>query len=125
MTKRRRVAVVMDPALGDRVAELRAAAPVWVVDSLVNRAAWGRSNLLEPNSAIFKSLDPEARADNLIAQLDDIDLHFGADSYPENPYVGIQVVGLALSEQVEAELRQRGFERFRETEDGFEADVAI
>jgi hypothetical protein len=125
MTKGRRVAVVVDPALGDRLAELLATAPVWIVDSPVNAAAWSRSKSLESNGAMFKTLDPEARAENLIAELDDIDLHFGVDSYPENPYVGIRVVGLALSEQVEAELRQRGFERFRETEDGFEADVAI
>ena len=125
MTMGRRVAVVVDPALGDGVAELRATSPVWLVDSPVNAAAWRRSKSPEENGAIFKTLDPEARAENRIAQLDDIDLHFGADSYPEKPYVGIRVVGLALSEEVEAELQQRGFERFRQTEDGFEADIAV
>lgn len=115
----------MDPELGDRVALLRATQPVWVVDSPVNAAAWGLGKSLEPNSAIFKVQDPEARADNLLAELDDVDLHFGPDSYPSNPYVGNRVIGLTLTQQVESELKQRGFSHFRETDDGFEAYLAV
>jgi hypothetical protein len=121
----KRVVVVVDPALGDKVAELRATAPVWVVNSQINAAAWGRAESLEPNSTMFAAVDQEARADNLIAQLDDIDLHFGVDSYPENPYVGIRVTGLALSDEVEAALKQYGFDDFRWADGGFEADLSL
>jgi hypothetical protein len=121
----RRVVVVVDPELGDRVALLRATQPVWVVDSPVNAAAWGKAKSLEPNSAIFEVQDPGARADNLVAELADVDLHFGPDSYPENPYVGIRVIGLRLTKQIAAELDKRGFGDFREADDGFEADIAV
>jgi hypothetical protein len=120
----RRVAIVVDPELGGRVAELRATSPAWVVSSPANLAAWGRSASLEPNSAIFKATNTEARRDNLFAQLDDVELHFGADSYPENPYVGIHVIGLKLTKEIEADLARHGFGRFREMVDGFEADLA-
>jgi hypothetical protein len=76
----KRVVVVVDPTLGDKVAELRATMPVWVVSSPRKAAAWGRSQSLEPNSAIFEVDNPEARADNLAAQLNDIDEHFGVES---------------------------------------------
>jgi hypothetical protein len=105
MNVERRVAIVVDPELGDQVAELRAARPVWVIDSPVNRVAWYESESEEPSSAIFSASDAEARKDNLLARLDDVDLHFGADSYPDSPYVGIRVFGLSLSEQVEGQLK--------------------
>lgn len=118
------MAIVVDPELGDRVAELRAAGPAWVINSPVNLTAWRASASLEPNSAIFSTSDADAREDNLLAQLDDVDLHFGTDSYPDNPYIGIRVFGLSLSEQVERQLKGRGFRAFRQTTEGFEADLA-
>lgn len=121
-----RVTVVLNPELGDKLAELWVAQPVWAVSSPANLAAWNRSEQREPNSALFRVSNTEARWDNLKSQLDDIDLHFGLDSHPENPYVGIRVLGLALDGQVEEQLRSSyGFTNFRLIDGGFEADLAL
>lgn len=121
----RRVVVVLDPEYGDKIAELPSTQPAWIVDSPQNAAPWTRANAAKRNTTTFSVTDPDARVNNLVAQLDNIDLHFGIDSYPENPYVGIGVIGLALSDEVEAALRQYGFADFRQTEEGFDADLYL
>jgi|SRR5579862_275323 len=116
-----RVVAVVDPELGERLARFERHA-VWVVDTPSNRSVWSRLKP-KPNSAIFNVANPEARAENLMGQLDDIDLHFGPDSFPESPYVGISVIGLALTDEVKAKLSEYGFKSFQANEDGFEADL--
>jgi hypothetical protein len=117
-----RVVVVVDPKLGARLADFEDRS-VWVIESADNRAVWQRLSF-KPNSSIFKVDDSEMTVDNLKAQLDDVDLHFGSDSFPKDPYVGISVVGLALYDDVEAKLREYGFDSFLGDSEGFEADLA-
>jgi hypothetical protein len=111
----------VDPRLGERLAAFEGRS-LWVIDTPDNRAVWSRLQL-KPNSSIFKVADPEATVENLTAQLDDIDLHFGPDSFPKDPYVGITVIGLALDHEVEAKLREYGFNNFKANEGGFEANL--
>jgi hypothetical protein len=117
------VVIVLDPDLAGGVAQLQEQYPAWVVDSQANRNFWNPENSVDKNSALFRVTNVECRLENLIATLPDLEDHFGPDSDPVDPFDRIRVVGLALSSDTEAELRDRGFVNFSKTKDGFEADV--
>lgn len=115
------VAIVLDPELGEGVADVLRRYPAWVVDTPTNRPFWDSSISVRGNSAIFRVNDPQQRLQNLIDALPDVEDHFGPDSDPADPYERIRVIGLALTTQTEEKLREQGFEDFHETDGGFEA----
>ena len=55
---------------------------------------------------------------DLIARLNDIDLHHGVYSATP-PYTILEVVGTQLSERLKSEMKEYGFNDFRQTRDGF------
>jgi hypothetical protein len=115
------VAIVLDPSLGEGLADVLARYPAWVVDTPANRTFWDAAKPVE-NSAMFRVTDTQQKLNNLLTALPDIEDHFGPDSYPSRPYRRIRVLGLPLTSDVEKRLRERGFEGFGKMVDGFEAD---
>jgi len=78
---------------------------------------------VDANSAIFSVHDEDAREDNLIGVLPDIENHFGSETNHTQPYRRIRVIGLPLSAGIAARLRAAGFSRFTPTADGFMASA--
>jgi hypothetical protein len=115
------IALVVDPNYGQKLRFLDARMPIWAVKSPTNESAWNPAESAHQNSALFSADSRGAINDNVIGALVDIDEHFGAHSFPSKPYVGILVIGTALSADLRAALEENGFKHFRETDDGFEA----
>ena len=116
------VAIVVDPDYGSRLRSLGVKMPVWAVKSSANSVAWIPESSRFSNSALFSVEDVEARTENLIGALADVEDHFGPDSFPQNPYTAIYVIGIDLSAAIRERLASEGFENFRQAENGFEAD---
>jgi hypothetical protein len=121
-----RVFVVLDREYGERLSELAANGPVWIVDTPTNRAVaqkiWtadrNRSHL--DGVTAFKTGDACSSETTLIDQLDTIDLHHG--TYSANPpYTVLEVIGTTISERVKTQLSQFGFNQFQRTAEGFRA----
>lgn len=119
-----RVFVVLDREYGERLSELAANGPVWIVDSPTNRAAAQRLWTADPNRShlegvtTFKTADASSPETTLIEQLDTIDLHHG--TYSANPpYTVLEIIGTTISERTKAELSRFGFNQFRATAEGF------
>ena len=116
------VYVVVDPDCGDRIRELKRRVALWAVESSANRQAWDNAESAHPNSAMFKTEDIDARFENLIAQLSDIDEHFGPLS-TSKPFETIQVIGLELTPEMRPDLERMGLSDIQRTVDGFRARV--
>jgi hypothetical protein len=137
------VAIVLDPAYGERLKELSANVPVWVVATPVNedarRRIWqGRSiaDHRSPGSITAFKIHSEAenRRTHLLDVIPIIEEHYGswkvAPSVPNDPedkYLhlpdgfGIDVVGLGLTDDLKDSLRRFGFFSFAPTSVGFQA----
>jgi hypothetical protein len=120
------VFVVLDREYGERLTELAANAPVWIVDTPTNRAVAQKIWTADPNRShleaitTFKAADASSPETALINHLDTIDLHHGA--YSTNPpYTVLEIIGTTISERVKTELSQFGFNQFQETAEGFRA----
>jgi len=118
------VYVVVDPHYGEKLRNLPADDPIWVIDSEANhiviQALWnerqGSSHLHGITS--FK-YDPKGNPEDwFINELDTIDLHHGEYSHTP-PYSILEVIGVACSDKVQNVLRGYGFIRFERTNDGF------
>ena len=83
--------------------------PVWAVKSSANSVAWIPESSRFSNSALFSVEDVEARTENLIGALADVEDHFGPDSFPQNPYTAIYVIGIDLSAAIRERLASEGF----------------
>jgi len=121
-----RVFVVLDREYGERLTELAANGPVWIVETPTNRAVAQKIWTAYPNRShldgvtTFKTADASSPETALIEQLDTIDLHHGA--YSANPpYTALEIIGTTISERTKAELSQFGFNQFQETVEGFRA----
>ena len=126
MTQPYRVFVVVDRNYGQRLTELAETGPVWIADTPVNRSVaqeiWtaqaNRSHL--EGITTFKVSESTSSEDMLINELDTIDLHHG--KYSGNPpYTVLDVIGTAITAKLKAELKEYGFDDFRETAHGFRA----
>jgi len=73
------------------------------------------------NSALFSVEALDAREENVVNALVDVDEHFGPTSSPNDPYTGIKVVGTGLSPMLIEKLRENGYTRFDVDNDGFVA----
>jgi hypothetical protein len=121
-----RVFVVLDREYGERLCELAAKGPVWIVDTLTNRAVAQRIWTADPNRShldgitTFKTADAPSPETALIDQLDTIDLHHVTYS-ANQPYTVLEIIGTTISERTKTELSRFGFSQFQATAEGFRA----
>ena len=116
----RRVAVVVDPAFGDRLADLCNTVHVWACDSLSNRkvaeAHWrltGCNHSLDRGVTTFDFATDDPPGDALIEVMGMVDLHHPA-------WTTLIVYGAQLSPELRAALAEYDIATFAETPDGFE-----
>jgi len=105
----RRVAIVFDRELGDRLGELAMRMPVWIVESNANRPAvadaWNRASEWPHISVtVFR---PPGDLRLLLTQI----------GQPQR----VDVIGMRLKDEVRDALMAAGFTKFVETSDGFRA----
>lgn len=124
--------VVVDPDHGARLETAAQLAPVWVVDTHINKKAVKRVWMSHPHAdhrekgavTSYKSQNPEDRLGTLLNIMPDLETHHGnvEDNelvFPKGFVLG--VVGLAISVDVMSALQNLGFTSFVETPEGFEA----
>ncbi len=118
--------IVVDREFGDKLAEIERDAPVWIVDTPVNKIVVRRLSSEHPQQNHltgittfddFESFSPE---DLLLSEFDTIDLHHGVYSAAP-PYTVIEVVGASLTARVKNELSEYGFDEFCPRPTGFTA----
>jgi hypothetical protein len=119
------VAVVVDPACGDRLGELVSRMPVWVADTRENAAAITRvrHSLRGTGSGSLTSfvVDPGAAPEDWLGSvLDSVDLHHGGYSQ-DPPYRKIEVHGARLSQSLRGLLDEYGLTIHQEEPFGFSA----
>ncbi len=121
-----KVTLVLDPNYGDKLASLAAVGHVWIIDTLVNRAAaseyWARNpkHQVETGITTFKSSENESGLESCLNILETIDLHHG--KYSSNPpYSVLEIVGLLLTDDVKSAIEVLGFRAFETTVEGFRA----
>jgi hypothetical protein len=121
-----RVFVVVDRDYGQRLAGLAEEGPVWIVDTPANRSVAQQIWASHPNRShlegvtTFKVPEGASSEDMLTNELDTIDLHHGTQS-ANSPYTVLEVIGIAISEKLKAELGKFGFDNFQKTAQGFRA----
>ena len=121
-----RVGLVLHEDYGDKLLDLLARMPVWIVDTSSNREAaqkiWasrpGQSHLT--GLTTFKVALGDSTVERCLGELSTIDLHHGEHS-ASPPYSELEVFGLGLTEDVRRGFIEAGFQRFEVTEDGFVA----
>jgi hypothetical protein len=123
------VTVVVDPAFGDRLAELPSTVPVWIIESPANRAAVQRAWAGRSSSSthldgvtIFRGEENDAAA-SCKGVLSDIDLHHGAYSHVP-PFTGLEVIGAELTPELSAALAEYGLTQLTPRANGFRASKA-
>ncbi len=120
------VAVVLDLEFGDRLSELAARLPVWIVDTPANRRAAQRHWVEHPGLShtegvtTFK-VDLSSSAEVWCAEvLSDIDLHHG--EYSHDPaYGAVEVFGATLTAALQQTFKGYGMAEFVERPGGFVA----
>ncbi len=120
------VAVVLETEFGDRLCELAARMPVWIVDTPVNRSAaeqhWAghpMSTHLDGVTTFTVDLAGTAEA-WLVGILADVDLHHGYYSH-DPAYSAIEIYGASLTPEVREALAEYGLMAFAERSGGFVA----
>ena len=125
-----RVYVVVAPHYGERLRDLPADEPIWVIDSEENHSViqtlWnerkGSSHLDGITSFKYDSKgNPE---DWFVNELATIDLHHGEFSH-DPPYTVLKVIGATLSKKIEEALEEYGFTKCKRTTEGFIAEREI
>jgi hypothetical protein len=120
------VAIVLDPDYAGALHSLARRAPMWVIDSPLNRPVieqlWTtrRRERTDWEITVFREvpgLSPETHLARVLKSVEDqIDLD------PDQPrHSAIEVIGLGVSAGVPDVLRERGFGPARETANGFRA----
>ena len=124
MSSSNRVAVVLETDFGERLSELAARMPVWIVDTPVNRAAaqkqWAQGSGRSHTQAIttFK-VDPAQSTEAWLAGvLSAVELHHGEYSHGP-PYSAIEVFGARLTPALRETLAEYGLDTFSERQGGF------
>ena len=121
------VAVVVDPAFGDRLSALAARLHVWIIDTPENKAAtealWregGHAPSIEHGATTFSARQTDPPDEVVASILGDIDLHHGEYSHVP-PWSGLEVFGTNPTPCLVAALAARGFSKVVLTPDGFES----
>jgi hypothetical protein len=121
-----KLTVIVDPAFGERLADRPADEPVWIVESEVNTPVVKRLwKTRSPSShltgiTLFQAAAGLSAEEELIAHLDDIDLHHGEYS-ADPPYSVLEVIGCHPSDKVVIALGEFGFRITSATQAGFVA----
>lgn len=124
--------VVVDPNYGDLLETAAQIAPVWVVDTQVNKAAcnrlWSahRSGDHRDTGAItcFEVGDTQDRSANLLNLVPTLEEHHGEihdDRFLFPKGFVLEVIGLTPSASMIKALMESGFSSFIEKSDGFQA----
>ncbi len=119
-----KVYVVLDREFGEKLTELAAGVPAWIVDTPLNQAAaqrlWKERKQGDHLTGIttFRGAESLSAEDLLVSQLDTIDLHHGIHS-ANPPYTILEVLGVSLGDRIKAELSEFGFNEFNVTATGF------
>jgi hypothetical protein len=126
------VIIVVDPEYGDRLEAVAQLAPLWVVDTQINKKAFERLWKARPHAdhretgalTSYKTPNPEDRVRSLLGIVPELETHHGEVEEDElvfpNGFV-LRVIGLAMAADVARPLRDLGFRSFIETSEGFEA----
>jgi hypothetical protein len=124
--------VVVDPDYTVHLEKAAQAAPLWIVSTQANRKACERlwkthshSDHRE-NGAItcYKTLDPQDRMGSLLGVVPALETHHGEVQDNELVFPTgfvLEVIGLALADDVTNALREIGFTSFVQTTEGFQA----
>jgi hypothetical protein len=124
--------VVVDPNYGDRIQAAAQKAPVWVVASLVNKAAcepiWAARRTVDHRErgavTCYHVADQEDRLSHLLTVLPTLEEHHGEIHNDHFSFPGgfvLRVLGLAPTEIVTSALKELGFYRFVGLAEGFDA----
>ena len=128
-TESYKVVVVVDPALGERLAHLQSAVPVWILETSANRAIAERLWSDRPKDShltgitTFKAAGPSPE-ENLLGVIDTIDLHHGTYS-ASPPCKVLEVIGTAATDKIRTELAEYGFNQFHSRPGGFVAQRPV
>lgn len=126
MNQQYKVILIVEPAFGERLAELPPHVPVWIIESELNSPVAGllREKRHEENHltgiTTFKpdvTLSPEGQA---ISMLEPVDLHHGEFS-ADPPYSILEVIGCTAIDAMSKELLEYGFVISEITKEGFVA----
>ncbi len=119
-----RVHVVVDPAFGQRLADLPADEPVWIVASPTNnpvvRQLWQERPTKSHHDGITLFQPHGSPDDAFLGQLGSVDLHHGEYS-AQPPYSLVEVIGCPPSEEVCSALAELGFSVIDTSSEGFSA----
>jgi hypothetical protein len=120
-----RVRIVVDSMFGDRLAELPADEPVWIINSPVNTPVAQRLWTERPDHNHLTAITTFRAAsgneeDDLLCILGTVDEHHGQYS-ADPPYSEIEVIGCCASEQIIAALSELGFVLTSSIPEGFHA----
>jgi hypothetical protein len=105
----RRVAIVFDADFGDRLATLAMRMPVWIVESATNRSA--------VSEAMNRATEWPHISVTVFRPTDDLKHLLSQIGHPQR----VDVIGLQLSDEVRDAMRDGGFARVVETNEGFRA----
>ncbi len=122
------VHVVVDPVFGQRLVDLPAGEPVWIVASPINepvvRQLW-RQRPTESHLDGITMFQPHGSPEGaFLGELGSIDLHHGEYS-ARPPYSVLEVVGCPPSEEVRSALAELGFIITTTSPEGFSAKRPI
>jgi hypothetical protein len=123
---RYKVYVVVDRDFGERLDMLERGVPVWIVDTPANNVAVQRAWQRLPDAnhltgvTTFSDIGAATASELLLAEIDTIDLHHGANS-ADPPYTVLEVIGAPLTGEIKDGLSVYGFDEFRESATGFTA----
>jgi hypothetical protein len=121
-----KVALVLEPDYGSKLASLAAISHVWVVDTPANRVAASEYRALNPKHKLetgittFKAPENASQLETCLGILATVDLHHGEYSSTP-PYSELEVIGVPLTDEVKSAIRDLGFGRFEATAEGFRA----
>jgi hypothetical protein len=126
VTTTHKVIIVVDPAFGDRLADLLSSMPLWVVDTAINRSVAERlrrertAGTHLTDITIFRHKPGSTPEEHLIVELSMIDLHHGPYS-ADPPYSELEIYGAADTPEIRSALGEIGFEMTERTDTGFRA----
>ena len=118
--------MIVDSRFGDRLREIPAGVPVWIVDSAVNRVAYeivGKERKPENHLVGLSSFKVDQKVspeDWLVSEIETLDLHHGEMSH-DPPWSVIKVIGIRWTKRIQEKLTQFGFEDHEDTAEGFVA----